>query len=260
MNKCVIVTAGSGEGIGHGISETLAEAGWAVVITDRKQERGERFVEKLRKQGGQAEMVLTDVTSPGAAERAVETALEKFGRLDAVVNNAGIGLTKRVGEATEEEFMKLFEVDFLAAFRFVNAALPELLKNQGGVVNIGSVHARGGILSYAHYAATKCALEGFTRGLAVDHGRHGLRANIVHPGLVESPQNLALIQNFTSNPEQWLNEFTERKQAVPELVTARQVGGTVAFLLSDAGRAITGQKIFVDGGMTALLTDNEPGA
>ncbi|MEO6848624.1 MAG: SDR family oxidoreductase [Chthoniobacterales bacterium] len=253
--KTAIVTGGAGPGIGHGITEALLAAGWAVVITDRKESRGRAFVDKHAAEGRQIELVVTDVTDDGAPELVVQQTLKRFGRVDGLVNNAGVGLTKLAGEVSDEEFWTLFNVDFMASFRFVRAALPELIKSKGGIVNIGSVHAHGAVRKYSLYAATKAALAAFTRGLAADYGDKGVRANTVHPGLVDSPQNETLIANFTPDPKKWIEDFSEQKQCLPRLATAREVGELVAFLLGS--QSITGQSIFIDGGTSALLWDNE---
>lgn len=252
-----IVTGGAGLGIGHGLSEALAAAGWNLVITDRQGERGAALAERLSGSGVTIEVVTADVTETGAPEKAVRTALDRFGRLDGLVNNVGVGLVKRAGDVSDEEFMALFKVDFLASFRFIRAALPALIESKGAIVNIGSVHARLATQKFAHYAATKSALDALTRGLAVDYGRQGVRANIVHPGLVESPQNEALLANMVADPKKWIAEYIAARQCLPRLTTAREVGELVAFLLGENARSITGQSIFIDGGTTTLLWNNE---
>jgi NAD(P)-dependent dehydrogenase (short-subunit alcohol dehydrogenase family) len=173
------------------------------------------------------------------------------------VNNVGTGLIAKAGEATDEELMKLFDIDFFAPFRFARAALPSLIKSKGAVVNIGSVHARLAAQRYSLYSAMKSALDAFTRGLAVDYGKQGVRANIVHPGLVDSPQNRLLLAKLTKNPKKWVADFTTARQCLPQSVSARDVGQLVTFLLGQNARSITGQSIFVDGGTTTLLWNNE---
>ncbi len=251
-----VVTGGAGGGIGHGISEAFLAEGWRLVITDRQRPRAEAFLKTLPPEA-EVEIVEGDVTQPGMPEKTIAAALARFGRLDALVNNVGVGLTKKAGEVTSEEFYALFNVDFLASFRFVNAALPELVKTQGAIVNIGSVHARLNASKYALYAATKAALEAYTRGLAVDYGRDGVRANTVHPGLVESPQNEALLANLVPNAREWMDEFALKRQCLPRLATPREVGDLVAFLAGPKARSITAQAIFIDGGTTTLLWNNE---
>lgn len=252
-----IVTAGAGPGIGHGLTETLCEAGWSVLITDRNEKRADELATRLRNKGGTIETLILDVTEAGAAERTVEAAIDHFGRLDGLVNNVGVGLTKPVHEATDEEFLQLFNVDFMASFRFTRAALPALRESGGAIVNIGSVHARLNAPKYALYAATKAALEAFTRGLSVDYGPDGVRANIVHPGLVESPQNEALLANLVPNARAWMDEFALKRQCLPRLATPQEVGELVLFLLGEKSRSITGQAIFIDGGTTTMLWNNE---
>ncbi|MSU51825.1 MAG: SDR family oxidoreductase [Opitutaceae bacterium] len=254
-----IVTGGAGPGIGHGLSEALASAGWDLVITDRNAKRGAAWAERLRGLGGAVEVVVADVTEPDAPTKTMSVALKCFGRLDGLVNNVGVGLVKKAGEVRDEELQALWSVDFFASFRFVRAALPALIKAQGAVVNIGSVHARLAAPKYALYAATKAALDAFTRGLAADYGRQGVRANIVHPGLVESPQNEVLLANLVADPKKWIAEFASERQCLPRLTTAREVGELVAFLLGKNARSITGQSIFIDGGTTTLLWDNKEG-
>jgi len=251
-----IVTGGAGGGIGHGISEALVAEGWRLVITDRRRDRAEAFLATLPAEA-EVELVEGDVTQPDMPEKTVAAAVARFGRLDGLVNNVGVGLTKKAGDVTQEEFYGLFNVDFLASFRFVNAALPELVKAEGAIVNIGSVHARLNAEKYALYAATKAALEAYTRGLAVDYGRDGIRANTVHPGLVESPQNEALLANLVPDAREWMDEFARKRQCLPRLATPREVGELVAFLLGPKARSITGQAIFIDGGTTTLLWNNE---
>ncbi|MFV0415374.1 MAG: SDR family NAD(P)-dependent oxidoreductase [Chthoniobacterales bacterium] len=252
-----LVTGGAGEGIGHGITEALCAAGWAVLITDIDAARANIFTKRLKSEGALVASITLDVTEQDAPERSVQAALEHFGRLDGLVNNVGVGLTKLAGDVSDEEFLRLFHVDFMASFRFVRAALPALRKAKGSVVNIGSIHAVGSAKNYALYSAVKSSLEAFTRGLAVDYGKDGLRANIVHPGWVDSPQNDALLAKIFPDPKAWIGDFTELRQCIPRAIQAREVGELVAFLLGDKSQMITAQSICIDGGTTAMLWNNE---
>jgi NAD(P)-dependent dehydrogenase (short-subunit alcohol dehydrogenase family) len=252
-----IVTGGAGPGIGNGITEVLARHGWAVLIVDQDAAQAEALQQRLMDAGFRIGLLIEDITSPQAAERSVECALQEFGRLDGLVNSAGTGLCKPVHEIEDAEFERLFDVDFRAAFRFSRAVIPLLLQHGGSIVNIGSVHAHCTIGGFALYAAAKSALEGLTRGIAVDYGAQKVRANCVHPGLVMSPQSRRLIARFAQDVEAWLASYVDTKQLIPSLTTSRQVGELVAFLMSSAATTITGQTFTIDGGSSVMLYERE---
>lgn len=256
--RVALVTGGAGAGIGHGISLELAEAGWSLVLVDRDEEALGTLVRKIEDSGGKAAGLAVDVTEEDAAARAVGTAVQRFGRLDGLVNNAGVGLSRTVEATKDDDVLHLFAIDYMAAFRFIREALPELRKSRGAIVNIGSVHAAHAHPTYAVYASGKAALEALTRAVAVENGPHGVRANCIHPGYVDSPQNLALIRQFTGGREaEWIAGYRRTKQCIPEPVTARQVGALAAFLLGPSAATITGQRIFIDGGTSIMLYERE---
>ncbi len=257
QRKVAIVTGGAGAGIGHGITAAMVRHGWAVVVIDRDDVVGCEFVWSLRERGEPVYLLPADITARAVPEAAVETALEQFGRLDGLVNNAGAGLCKPIGEVTDEEFERLVALDLRAVFRFCRAALPELRKGGGSIVNIGSVHAHATIGGYGVYAAIKAAVESLTRGLAIDYGPVGVRANCIHPGMVESPQNRDLIGRFTADVDAWIARYTVTKQLLPWLPTGSEVGEATAFLMGPGGRSITGQSIVIDGGSLAMLFERE---
>ncbi len=126
-------------------------------------------------------------------------------------------------------------------------------------MNIGSIHAHRSIRGYSVYAAIKSGLEAFTRGIAIDYGEKNIRANCIHPGLVMSPQNQALIENFEPDVESWISSYTATKQVLPSLVTPGQVGSLVSFLLSSEAATITGQGITIDSGSNAMLFERKEG-
>jgi NAD(P)-dependent dehydrogenase (short-subunit alcohol dehydrogenase family) len=123
----------------------------------------------------------------------------------------------------------------------------------GSIVNISSVHAHSTMHRYALYATAKAAVEGMTRGMAVELGPLGIRCNAVAPGYVDSAQNAGLLRTLTDDPAGWVERHTHRDQALPRLVQPADCGNAVAFLLSDAALCITGQTLAVDAGLTAML-------
>lgn len=248
-----IITGGAGEGIGHGITEALVDSDWRVLVVDRDDARLGDLREKCEARGKTIEVMAADVTSRDAASYAVETALLKYGRIDGLVNNAGVGLCKPLVEVTDEEFERLVDVDFRAAFRFSRAVVPAMFSHGGSVVNISSVHAGKTIRGYGLYGSIKAALEGLTRAIAIDYGAFGIRANCIRPGLVMSPQNRDLIRSFNPDPDEWVKRYTATKQVIPSLVTSRQVGDLVEWLLSPKAATVTGQSVAIDGGSSVML-------
>jgi NAD(P)-dependent dehydrogenase (short-subunit alcohol dehydrogenase family) len=252
------VTGGAGDGIGHGITEALIRQGWSVLVVDCDAHRATALKDRLAKRGKAIEVLAADITGLQTPAQAVDIALKKFGRLDGLVNNAGIGLCKAIADVEDQEFDRLLDIDLRASFRFCRASIPVMLSVGGGsIVNIGSVHARQSIRGFGLYACVKCAVEGLTRGLALDYGPDGIRANCIHPGLVQSPQNRKLIQAFDPDPERWITEYIRTKQLTPSLVTPRQVGELTAWLLGPQSQTLTAQAIALDGGSSAMLYERD---
>lgn len=255
--RAAIVTGGAGEGIGQGITEALLEDGWAVLVVDRDREATERLRERLHARADQLEILTVDITDVGVAEMAVDSAVSCFGRLGGLVNSAGVGLCKPVGETTDEEFSRLIDVDLRAAFRFSRAAIQRMMPSGGSIVNISSVHASRSIAGYGAYASVKAGLDGLTRAIAIDYGAQRIRANAIHPGYVASPQNRELISRLSSDPDAWIMNYATTRQLLPEVPSSRQVGELAAFLLGPRSSAITGQAIAIDGGTSAMLMSKE---
>jgi NAD(P)-dependent dehydrogenase (short-subunit alcohol dehydrogenase family) len=242
MRVCV-VTGGGGVRIGSGICRALAGQGWTVVVADQDFAAAEVVVEELRAAGATAEPMRLDVTDDDSVREVVAATVTAYGRIDAWVNSAGVGLRKLGAEATPEEFDRLHAINYRGAWTCIREVVPVLLDNGGGgIVNIGSVHAAGAADTFTLYAATKAALAALTRGVARDYGRQNVRCNIVHPGAVEA-----------RGREHLLADFVATKQMLPTAVEAIDIGNAVAFLLSPEARSITGVELFVDAGTTAML-------
>ena len=244
-----IVTGGGGVRIGSGICRALGAKGWTVVVGDRDLQSAEAVVDELRAEGASAVPMALDVTDAESVREVVAATAAEFGRLDGLVNSAGVGLRKLGGEATPEEFDRLHEINYRGPWTCIREVLPIMLQNGGGtIVNIGSVHAAGAAETFTLYAATKAALAALTRGIARDYGRQNIRCNIVHPGAVESRGN-----------EHLLDDFVATKQMLPTAIEGIDIGNAVAFLLSAEARAITGVELFVDAGTTAMLFEQSGG-
>ncbi|WBQ06689.1 SDR family NAD(P)-dependent oxidoreductase [Kribbella sp. CA-293567] len=246
MSSVCIVTGGGGARIGSGICRALVAKGWTVVVADQDLASATAVADEARAAGGNAVPMALDVTDAESVRDVVAATVAEFGRLDALVNSAGVGLRGAGAEATPEEFDRLHAINYRGPWTCIKEAVPAMVEGGGGsIVNIGSVHAAGAAETFTLYAGTKAALAALTRGTARDYGRQGIRCNIVHPGAVESRGNGHL-----------LSEFVASRQMLPTAVEAIDIGNAVAFLVSPEARSITGVELYVDAGATAMLFSN----
>lgn len=251
-----MVTGAAGSaGVGVGVVQAVLEAGGLPVINGRDAGR----LADAKKRFPKAETVQGDISNADEVERIMAEAVSKVGKVDFLVNNAGIGLHKPPHLCEEADFDRLIGVDFRGAWLMARAwlrhRLNELERVDGpaAIVNISSIHGQKTMPGYGLYAAAKGGVDSLTRSLAVHYGRQGIRVNGVAPGYVHSNQNYDLIRNWTDDPEAWVDDLIRNHQAIPQLIDPIDVGRVVVFLLSDGAKAMTGQTLTVDGGSTNLL-------
>jgi NAD(P)-dependent dehydrogenase (short-subunit alcohol dehydrogenase family) len=251
----VLITGGAGVGVGSGICEALNNGGATMVINDIDN----ASLEKASRLYPSALTIQANLEDPDAVTKMFDKINDFCGGVNGLVNNAGIGLSKMAHEVSEAEFSHLYAVNVHAVWRlsrqFVNACI--LRKEVGNIVNISSVHAHSTQSRYAIYASAKSAIVGLTRGMACEIGPMGFRVNAVGPGYVHADQNYELIKTWSDDPEQWVRDFIENHQVLNYEINAVDVGNTVAFLLSDLARCITGQNIYVDNGTTSLIFNRD---
>ena len=247
--KTAIVTGGGAadDGIGNGRAAAilLARAGARVLVVDRQLPLAERTVAIIAAEGGTASAHACDVTDSEACRGMVATALDRYGRLDVLDNNVGIGSRGTVVEETEEAWRRVMRVNVESMFLVSKHAIPAMIRSGdgGAIVNIASVAALvgGGLTAYS---ASKGAVISLTRSMAVDHGKDGIRVNCVAPGPVYTPMVYAGGMS---------DEMRDRRRraSVAEIEgTGWDVGYAVRFLLSAQARYITGHTLVVDGGVT----------
>jgi NAD(P)-dependent dehydrogenase (short-subunit alcohol dehydrogenase family) len=253
--KVAVVTGGGGSGIGHGISLVLAKHGAHVAILEIDLDAAEEVRHQIEARGGHATAICADISRSDNVRRAIEMVIEERKRLDILVNNAGIGLIRPVAEASEEEFDRLAAIDLRGMWLCCKYAIPHMRRQkQGSIVNIASVHSRATLPQFGLYAAMKAGVTGLSRGIAVQYGADGIRANTVSPGLVDGKQTREIVGELSADVEGYLNNFVRCEQALPELIQPEDIGNLVAFLASDDARMITGAEIPVDAGMWVQLS------
>jgi len=249
--KVAIVTGGGAldDGIGNGRAAAilLARAGARVFVVDLERERAERTVAMIAAEGGTAAAFVADVTDEAQARAMVEAALDRFGRLDCLDNNVGIGGSGSVVEMAPESWRRVMQVNVDSMFLASRHAIPAMKQTAGGgaIVNVSSISAlrpRG----LTAYSTSKGAVIALTRAMAVDHGPDGIRVNCVAPGPVYTPMVYA--RQMTAAARE-----ARRKASVLGLEgTGWDIGRAVRYLLSQEARYITGQTLVVDGGASLV--------
>jgi NAD(P)-dependent dehydrogenase (short-subunit alcohol dehydrogenase family) len=258
--KAAVVT-GAGNGIGRAIARSLAAAGADVVVSDVLTDDGERTVAEIAKAGGQAVFVAADVSDAEQAENLIASAVQRFGRLDILANNAGIGGGQlRLHEIEPEDFDRVIDVNLRGTFLCSKYAIPHFLDQRDGrIVNTASTYGLIGAPKAAAYCASKGAIINLTRQLAVDYGPDGIRVNAVCPGYIDT--NLG-----RRGPQLSADEFAAataiREKAAAMQPLGRQaqpseVGEVVLFLASDASSFMTGSIVTVDGGCVTTFNYGE---
>ena len=246
--KVAIVTGGgaAGDGIGNGRAAAilLAKAGARVVVVDRAAELAARTVAMIEALGGKAIGCGADVTKPEDCRAMVEAALDRFGRLDLLDNNVGIGSRGSVVEESQETWRRVMQVNVETMFLVAKHAIPAMIRAGGGaIVNVSSISAlrpRG----LTAYSTSKGAVIALTRAMAVDHGPDGIRVNCVAPGPVYTPMV------YQPGMSEEARARRRRASILGIEGTGWDVGCAVRFLLSDQARYVTGQTLVVDGGAT----------
>jgi NAD(P)-dependent dehydrogenase (short-subunit alcohol dehydrogenase family) len=245
--KVAIVT-GAGRGIGRAIAERFVADGAAVIATQRDAAEGAALVERLAAAGGEVDFVAADARDSEAVEAVVARALERFGRLDVLCNNAGVGLLRSIVDTTDSEFDLVFDTNVRSLFLFCRYALPPMLEAGGGsVINIGSVAAHVGFADDAAYCASKGAVDALTKQMAVDYSARGVRVNCIAPGFIETEQARVYLESHT-DPDARRAEVVAL-HPIGRLGRPEEVAAACAFLASDDASFITGASLAVDGGL-----------
>jgi len=251
----VAIITGANSGIGRATARLFAREGAKVVCCDIQETISPRIDRLIKeKEGGQAVFATIDVTKPEHCERMVKIALDSFGDVDILYNNAGAGIRKKVHEHSDEEWQFVLDTNLNAMFRGARAVLPHFIKKKSG--NIVTTASTFGLLAspnYPGYCATKAAIINLTREMAMDYGPLGIRINCVCPGAIETPR----FRGFPPRPtlgdgmtDEQRKIMGDTNKALLRMGRPEEIAYGVLFLVSDEASFVTGHALVIDGGQT----------
>lgn len=248
MSNPVVLVTGALTGIGRTTALAFARDGSRIVVSGRHEDKGQALAAELRALGAEAEFVRTDVRNEGEVRNLIDRTVERFGRLDVAVNNAGTeGELGPIVEQSAANYESTFAVNVLGTLLSLKHEMRVMLaQGSGSIINLSSIGGQVGIAGAAIYAASKHAVEGLTKSAALEGARAGVRVNAVAPG----PTETQMLDRFVGRSEEAKARFVA---TIPSgrASTTDEIAATIVFLASDRARSLTGQSIAVDGAYTA---------
>jgi L-fucose dehydrogenase len=251
LTEKIIIVTGGAKGIGLGICKILAAEGAIPVIVGRADADNQIAVKEIEADGGKALSVVAELTNPEACKSAVDQVITLCGRIDGLINNAGVNDGVGLESGDYEKFVASIHKNLVHYYLMAQYALPELKKTKGAIVNIGSKTADTGQGNTSAYAASNGGRNALTREWAVELLKYGIRVNSVIVAECYTPLYETWI-NTLENPEQKLKEITAKIPLENRMTTAEEIANMAVFLLSNKSSHTTGQLIYVDGGYTHL--------
>ncbi|CAM3283910.1 SDR family oxidoreductase [Aquirufa ecclesiirivi] len=251
LKEKVIIVTGGAKGIGEGISQSLALESAMVAIVGRNREDNEKAIAKIQATGGQAFSFVAELSRPEECDRVVNEVYQFFGKIDGLVNNAGINDGVGLASGTYEKFMQSLHSNLIHYYLMAKACLPHLIQSKGAIVNIGSKVAETGQGGTSAYAAANGGRNALTREWAVELLKEGVRVNAVIVAECYTPLYDRWLKTLP-NPEETLASITEKIPLGKRMTTPEELGDMVTFLMSKKSSHTTGQLIHVDGGYTHL--------
>ena len=246
-NKVVVIT-GAGRGLGAATAELCAKNGAKVVVSDINDEWGNNTVKRLRDQGLEVAYLHTDVSKEADVAALVQFAVDKYGRLDGIVNNAATIVVKKAADMTAEEWDLQIRVNLTGVFYGCKHALRQFLKQGGGgsIVNIGSISAVVGMPEQPGYCTSKGGVFQLTRQIAIDYAKENIRCNTIGPGSIEG-EFVDIYLNNQSNPTT-ARDIIVGNHPIGRMASPFEIADAIVFMLSDRASFVTGANLQVDGG------------
>ncbi|PKB64395.1 MAG: cyclopentanol dehydrogenase [SAR202 cluster bacterium Io17-Chloro-G2] len=245
-NKVALISGGA-RGMGAVEARLFAGEGARVVIGDVLEDEGRKTEAEINETGGECLFLNLDVTSESSWDQAVAATVARFGKLDILVNNAGIFRTQGVEETSEDLWEQVMEINAKGVFLGTKQAIPEIRKAGGGsIINISSVAGLTGGARSAAYRASKGAVRLFTKSTAIQYAKEGIRANSVHPGIIDTPMTAP---NLMADEDS--RNTSASRHPLGRVGQAEDVAYGVLFLASDESSFMTGSELVIDGGLTA---------
>ncbi len=240
-NKVTIIT-GAGSGIGREAAILFSKEGAKVVVADMNEKAGAEVVEEIKKNGGEAFFARLDVTNREQAKQVVRDTLARYGKVDVLINNAGIIQDALVLKMTEEQWDKVINVNLKGVFNCIQAVVEQMINQGSGVIiNTSSIVALFGNIGQINYVASKAGLIGMTKTLSKELGKKGIRTNAVAPGFITTPMTVAV-------PDKIL-EMMKEKTPLRMLGEPKDVAYAYLYLASDEAKMVNGAVLSVDGGL-----------
>jgi NAD(P)-dependent dehydrogenase (short-subunit alcohol dehydrogenase family) len=243
-NKVALVTGGT-SGIGKATAIAFARAGAKVVLTGRREKEGAQVVAEIKKLGGDAAFIRADVAKDADVKAMVDFTVDKFGRLDVAFNNAGVEWKGPLDQATEAEYRRIFDINVWGVLNSMRHEIPVMLKNGGGaIVNTSSAAGHVGLPEVSVYIASKHAVEGLTKAVALEFAKRNIRINAVAPGVIATE----MFDRFAGDE---LRDQITSITPVGRVGAAEEIAAAVLYLCSDDAKFTTGTSLVVDGGFIA---------